>query len=274
MKRLCQILLGIYVLSAVAHGQTVRVEVEEDIYKMTPPNNGSGPFWSQGCTSIARLGERVFVSQMETGEGVPRLCNTRWRLLERDAAAGSWNLVTEANDYRQREPTSLAVAGPLTLYLNVNDSLREPGAEYQACEPHLLKFGLGGEAIGVSALHPQWNTTPYFTDHSYRGFAADSNSGDVLMLNIDAKTSKEHYALMDRHGMTQANGEITFPIRACYPYVALEDRAAHVLAISDIVEPVEEWRQYKFEQTQRTWDYVFRISYYTWTPNLGETEFA
>ena len=26
----------------------VRVEVEEEVYTLTPPNNGSGPLWSAG----------------------------------------------------------------------------------------------------------------------------------------------------------------------------------------------------------------------------------
>jgi hypothetical protein len=258
----------------LASAQTVRVTAEEEVYTFVNPNNGSGPFWSAGCTSIARLGDRVFVYEMETGEGVPLLCNTRWRLLERDDTTATWHAIAEATDYRQREPGSLAVTGPSTLYLNVNDSLTSPGEHYQPCHPHLLKFGLSGAALGMSAVNPVWNTTPYFTDHSYRGFGADRSAQELLMLNIDARTSKDHYALLDRYGVTQTNGEITFPIRSGYPYVALKNRAAHVLAIGDVVEPVDEWRAYKFEQTQRKWDYVFRIAYYTWSPNLGDTPFA
>ncbi|PCJ66140.1 MAG: hypothetical protein COA73_01440 [Candidatus Hydrogenedentota bacterium] len=262
------------ILMTLVSAQTIRVTAEEEVYTFVSPGNGSGPFWSAGCTSIARLGDRVFVNEMETGEGVPLLCNTRWRLLERDEETASWNIVAEATDYRQREPVSLAVTGPSTLYLNVNDSLTSPGEHYQACHPHLLKFGLNGTALSTSAVNPVWNTTPNFTDHSYRGFAADRYTQELFMLNIDARTSKDHYALLDRYGVTQANGKITFPIRSGYPYVALKNRAAHVLAIGDIVEPVDEWRTYKFEQTQRKWDYVFRISYYTWSPNLGETPFV
>jgi hypothetical protein len=47
-----------------------------------------------------------------------------------------------------------------------------------------------------------------------------------------------------------------------------------VLAIGDIVEPVEAWRTYKHEQTGRDWDYVFRILYFTSTPNLLDREFS
>jgi len=54
----------------------------------------------------------------------------------------------------------------------------------------------------------------------------------------------------------------------------LQDGAAHVMAIGDIVEPVEAWRQYKFEQTGQKWDYVFRVLYYTWTPDISNQGFA
>lgn len=46
------------------------------------------------------------------------------------------------------------------------------------------------------------------------------------------------------------------------------------MAIGDIVEPVEEWRNYKFEQTKQKWDYVFRILYYTASPDLTNTPFS
>ena len=274
MHRILWPLITLLTFGFHASSQTVAVTAEESVYTFANPDNGSGPFWSQGCTSIARLGDRVFASQVETGEGIPRLCNTRWRLLERDEDAGTWRLVTQANEYRQREPVSLGVGGDTTLYLNVNDSLTSPGEEYKDCHPHLLRLGMSDDGFGVNAVNPTWNVKPYFTDHSYRGFATDGPSHEILMLNIDAKTSKEHYALLDQYGVTRANGEIVYPIRSCYPYVALKQRAAHVLAITDIVEPIQEWREYKYAQTQQKWDYVFRISYYTWSPDLTKEGFA
>lgn len=90
------------ILGSVEARAGVRVEVEEDVYTFTPPNNGSGPLWSAGCTQIARMGDDVCISEMETGEGVPRLCNTRWRLLRR--AANGWERVAQPDGYRQREP--------------------------------------------------------------------------------------------------------------------------------------------------------------------------
>ena len=48
----------------------------------------------------------------------------------------------------------------------------------------------------------------------------------------------------------------------------MSDRKAHVLAIGDIIEPVDEWRRAKFEEFGRDWDYVFRRLFYAWSPDL------
>ncbi|MBI4558527.1 MAG: hypothetical protein HY706_13170 [Candidatus Hydrogenedentes bacterium] len=264
--------LGAFLFGSEDNLGNVSVVSEEDVYSFVNPNNGSGPLWSFGCTSIARLGERVFVSAMETGEGVPPLSNTRWRLLERHK--DGWRMVSEAKEYRQREPCSLATVSDNRLFLYVNDSQMPPGTHYGRCEPHLLFFDVSSPPFAWIKLMPYWGSQPTFTDHSYRGFAADRNRGELLMLNIDAKTSIQHWCLLTRGALTLRNGSVSFPIRACYPQVALKNRAGYILAIGDIVEPVEEWRKYKFEQTQREWDYVFRILYFTWTPDLMTQDFA
>jgi hypothetical protein len=250
-----------------------RVTAEEDVYTLVSPNNGSGPFWSYGCTTILRLGDRVIVSEMETGKDVPLLANTRWRLFERTATG--WQLLAEPEGYRQREPGVLATAWPNTVFLNVNDSVMPPGTMYGKCEPALLAYDLSKPApLAPRKISPKWAGEPNFTDHSYRGYAADAGAHRILMLNIDAKTSEEHFCLLTAEGETLKTGSISFPIRSCYPQVALNGNQAHVLAISDIVEPVEEWRKYKFEKTQREWDYVFRILYYTHTGDIMAQNFV
>lgn len=249
-----------------------RVVVEEDVYTYTNPNNGSGPMWSLGCTPIARIGDRVFVSEMETGEGVPRLCNTRWRLRER--TPDGWKVVAETPDYKQREPTILTTDAKERLFLYVNTSLMPPGTEYGPCEPHLLAFTLKDNPLAPVKYTPTWDSKTKYTDHSYRGYAADAAAQRILMFNIDAETSIQHYCLLTMDGSPIANGSVTFPIRACYPQVAIENNRAHILAVGDIVEPVEEWRKYKHDQTGQAWDYVFRRLFYARNDDAEHGKFA
>jgi len=130
-----------------------------------------------------------------------------------------------------------------------------------------------GLKLGV-AIHPRWADGYRFTDHSYRGIAADGRRGELLVLNIDSPTGAQFWSYRNASGEWARHGKIEFPIRSCYPQVALRAQAGHVLAIGDIVEPNEEWRTYKHEQTGRGWDYVFRRLFYTWTPDITKSDFA
>ena len=254
---------------------TVEVKAEKDAYTLLSPGNGSGPLWSYGCSNLIRHGDDVLVCQMETGPGVPILNNTRWRLLR--SAPNGWDLVAEEEEYAQREPGVMGVLSDGTALLYVNDGLAPQLSYNGRAWPHLLAFPKPYAAPGrivQPEWHEDWATSLYFTEHSYRGFAVDSARDQILMLNIEAKKSFECWTLLDKSGARQRSGKVEFPIRACYPQVALKNGAAHVLAVGDIVEPIQEWREYKFAQTQQHWDYVFRILYYSQTPNVAAQEFA
>jgi hypothetical protein len=121
---------------------------------------------------------------------------------------------------------------------------------------------------------PSWSEDTYFTDHSYRGFAADPERHELLLLNIHADTDAQFASHRDSSGTWHARGKIDFPIRAAYPQVALRNRAAHVLAVGDIQEPNPEWRELKFKHLQREWDYVFRRLFYAFTPELDDAPFS
>lgn len=264
---------AVWTASSFAEGtRGVTVRAEEDVYNLVSPDNGSGPLWSYGCSVIARSGDDVVASQMETGEGVPKLCNTRWRLLHR--TPDGWTCLAETDGYRQREPCPLAVLPGERIYLSVNDSTQPPGTMYGPCVPHLLEFVLGGDMKAPVNIAPAWAGETYFTDHSYRSYCADREAERLLLFNIDAKTSIQHWCLLSATGETLRSGQIEFPIRACYPQTALTRGAAHIVAVGDIVEPVQEWREYKFSQTQQKWDYVFRILYYAHAPDISKGDFG
>jgi hypothetical protein len=46
------------------------------------------------------------------------------------------------------------------------------------------------------------------------------------------------------------------------------------MLISDIIEPVKEWRDFKRKLTGREWDYDFRRLFYTWTPDITRQAFG
>lgn len=253
-------------------GVRCTVEVEEVVTRYTPANNGAGPLWCYGSTVIARQGGDVFLSVIETGEDVPLLCNTRWQLWHR--SADGWKLAQSEKEYRQREPCPLAVFQGGPVFLSVNPSTEPAGTKYGPCRPLVLEFD-PANPTGAAKIHtPAWADGSYFTDHSYRGFAADGANGELLLLNINARTSEQFVSYRHSNGRWHQKGTITFPIRSCYPQVALRDGAAHVMAIGDIVEPVEEWKKLKYEKLKRDWDYVFRRLFYTYTDNIRSADFC
>jgi hypothetical protein len=248
------------------------VEVEDVVTQYVSPNNGAGPLWCYGAPLLVRQGDTVFVSAMETGEDTPPLCNTRWRLFRRDAQG--WRLCQREAEFCEREPCPLVGFADGRLFLSINP-LAEPSPQNRgSCQPHLLQFNAASPETPPIPVQPQWSDGCRFTEHSYRGVAADGVNGELLLLNIDSPTGDQFWSYRDATGAWARQGRIHFPIRSCYPQVALKNRAAHVLAIGDIVEPVEEWRRYKYEQTKRDWDYVFRRLFYTWTPDMTQSDFC
>ncbi len=253
------------------HSVRCTVTIEEVVTDYVPAGNGAGPLWCYGSTVIAAWGDDLFLSIIETGKDVPLLCNTRWQLWHR--SAGDWRLAQYEPNYRQREPCPIAVAADGRVFLSVNPSTEPPGTKYGPCRPKVLEFDGRNPAAPFETHWPEWTPGSCFTDHSYRGFAADGSAGELLLLNINAQTGAYFVSHCDADGDWRSGGTLTFPIRACYPQVALRDSAAHVLAIGDIVEPVEEWRKLKFDKLGRKWDYVFRRLFYSYTPDLTRTTF-
>jgi hypothetical protein len=253
-------------------GFDLNVEAEEVVTRYTPANNGAGPMWCYGSTVIARQNDDVYLSVIETGKDIPLLCNTRWQLWHR--SADGWRMEQSEKEYRQREPCPIGVFQQGPVFLSVNPSTEPPGTKYGPCQPLVFEFDPANLSDPAKIHEPRWADGTYFTDHSYRGFAADGVNGELLLLNINAKSSEQYVSYRDNQGKWHRRGTITFPIRACYPQVALRNSSAHVMAIGDIVEPVAEWQKLKFEKLQRKWDYVFRRLFYTDTNDIRSTSFC
>ena len=191
---LCIAVWTVAIAHTVGSGQTdggvnCAVEAEEVVTRYAPANNGAGPMWCYGSTVIARQGRDVYLSVIETGEDVPPLCNTRWQLWRRDI--DGWEILAFESGYRQREPCPSAGCHDGSVFLSVNPSIEEPGTRYGRCEPLVLEFDRRKGASVARTHRPTWASGTYFTDHSYRGFAADGQTGELLLLNINAKTSEQ-----------------------------------------------------------------------------------
>ncbi|MBM3497151.1 MAG: hypothetical protein FJX74_00630 [Armatimonadetes bacterium] len=258
-----------------------RVEVEEDVYTYEAADNGAGPMWCHGSTCLARIGERVFASGLETIPDQKPLNNCRWMLFTREA--DGWRQLLKDETGRTREPCPVAGFPDGRLFLSANPTLTEPGTYGGPARPEVLQFSAAAPDQPFETLLPTWDGAPEFTEHSYRSFAADGPAGELIIFQNIGYTHAE-WSFRDREGNWSAQGKLMWPwgaeydkpqpIRVCYPNVALKDRAVYFCGVSDIVEPYDAWRAYKKELTGRDWDFDFRRLFLAWCPDITKGEFA
>lgn len=257
---------------------TPLVECEEDVFWYKDANNGANPLWCYGSSCIVRRDDDVFVSGLETLQDVEPLNNVRWLLYKR--TAGGWELQQRDEQGRTREPCPLGCFSDGRLLMSVNPA-HVVRSRPNPAQPQILEFSARAPQAPYRILLPRWEGSPEFTEHSYRGLAVDGPNRELLLTcNFGYDTA--YWSFLDRDGQWSAWGKIAYPwsdehdvsLRLCYPVVSLFNRSALIFAVSDIVEPVKEWREHKFALTQREWDYVFRRLYYAWTPDITAQPFG
>jgi len=256
------------------------VEVEEDVYRFEPANNGAGPMWCHGSTCLVRIGDDVFASGIETLKDCKPLNNCRWTIFKREASG--WKLLSADETGRTREPSPFAAFPDGRLLLSANPTLVTNREAYSGpARPEILQFSVKDLKRGPELILPKWEGEPRFTEHSYRSFAADGPAGEfILFQNIDYTHAE--WAFRDPAGQW-SNGKLRWPegkeypkpqpIRVCYPNVMLKNRAVYFCGVSDIVEPYPEWREFKKQLTGQQWDYDFRRLFFTWCPDITTGEF-
>jgi hypothetical protein len=249
------------------------VEIEERVYSYESANNGAGPMWCAGSTSLVRTGDRVFATALETLPDLKPLNNCRWTLLER--TSDGW-VQRHKDKGRTREPSPMAVFDDGSVFVSGNPTTTPPDTYGGPAKPELWRFS-ATDSLKAERHFPKWEGSPQFSEHSYRSLAADSEKGELVLLQNVGYTHAD-WAFRDASGNWSAQGKLEWPlgseyekpkpIRLCYPNVALKNRAVHFFGVGDIAEPVPAWQQHKKELTGKEWDYVFRRLYYTWTPDI------
>src|SRR5687768_9973423 len=167
MKTIAALTLGPALLAPAADFAPV-VEVEEDVYTYTNANNGAGPMWCSGSTSLVRVGRDLFASGLETLPDARPLNNCRWILFHRGASG--WERV-RVDEGRTREPSPLAAAHDGRVFLSANPTLGSgPEPNGGRARPEVFQFAARDPKAAPLSVAPTWQGTPPFSEHSYRSF--------------------------------------------------------------------------------------------------------
>jgi hypothetical protein len=255
-------------------------EAEEEVYKYDPADNGAGPMWCHGSTSIVRIGNKLYASGLETVPEWKILNNCRWMLFERTGSG--WNKLLTDSSARTREPAPMAAFSDGRFFLSANPTLTDSDAYNGPSRPEILEFNSSDEIKRYNTLLPEWDGNPPFSEHSYRSFAADAASGELILFQ-NIEYAHAEWAFLDKNGRWSAKGQIKWPwgddyeipepIRICYPNVLLSNRSVYFCGVSDIIEPNKAWREYKRELTGNEWDYDFRRLFFTWSDDITTGRF-
>ena len=288
MTLLCvMLLMGACSVATLQPLQPV-VEAEEEVYAFTPADNGAAPMWCYGCTCLARAGDDLFASGLETLPNVKPLNNVRWLLFKREP--DGWKLQQADPTGRTREPCPLAGFPDGRLLMSANPTLltdpqREGGG---AARPEILEFSSRDPLAPPRTILPAWEGQPAFNEHSYRTFSADGPSGDAIVFqNIGYDGS--HWALLDRAGETVKSGYLLWPelrpgdiepyggkrCRVNYPNVFLRSRAAYMCGAAAF----NNWDRVKDPVADkdlmgRQWGNRWRRLFFAWTPDITAQPFG
>ncbi len=255
----------------------------ETICKTQKFNNGATPTWCHGNSLICRVGDRVFVTNPQFHPEREKLNCTHMQLFEKKDG-GAWRLVYDDDGVFQREPCYPLYLGDNRLAVVANPTARQYAPDepsmYVDCVPMVYLFDISdGGVRKVDTVPIPWDDPGYkFGDHSYRSSAVDKETGTVIFTNqyrFDYGDRGAHcYSVLDHDRNVIRNGKLQFPRRSCHHNIAMKDGETYVFGLRDVVEPVEEWRQYKFEQTGMYWDYDCRHMYLLYSPDITKEDFG
>ena len=180
------------------------VEAEEVVYQYIPADNGAGPMWCSGSTSIVRTGKEVFASGIETVPEWKPLNNCRWILFERSKKGWVKKIIDKEG--RTREPSPMVTFHDGRFFMSANPTLTTADKYDGPARPEIIQFKRSGEKLKNEKLLPVWSGNPPFTEHSYRSFAADGKSGELILFQNIGYTHAE-WSFLDYKGKWSAQGK-------------------------------------------------------------------
>lgn len=259
---------------------SLNIEAEESVFTYQYAPTGAGPTWCFGSAVMVRMGDRLFASGQVPVPGVTGINCVRPTLYERTSKG--WQLIyTDPGNTREPSPIVALSKDKLLMSTNPNDA--GPTDYDGVAHPSILAFDTKNSSTPSHTLTPIWDTEIAFHGHSYRCFASDSKNREFF-LSWNIAYDRTYWTYYDRKGKWAKQGELMFPmenaypkpepLRLCYSPVLLKDRAVHFFGTVDIEEPIQEWRDTKFEISKSKWDYVFRRLFYCYTTDITKKPFS
>jgi len=270
---------------------------EDTIYSDRYSNNGACPLWCFNNTCVVRVGDDIFASGYERIPGAPPMNDCRWAFWQR--TSGGWQRLRADDAGRQREPCPLGCLSNGRVVLSSNPTLLPPTAAGGGpARPEWLVFAAADPAAPPKVLHPAWQGSPPFNQHSYRTLAADAAHGEAILFQ-NADYSHSEWTLMTSKG-DWINGRLAWPAhaptdmapfgashaRVNYPVVALNKSTVHFCGAASY----DNWDRVKTAADLgldgdpkaagasgmggRQRGNRFRRLLYAWTPAIGEKPFG
>ena len=239
-----------------------------------PFKNGADPLWCSGNSTIIRVGEDVFATNMRVFPERGRHSRTSLEVWAK-RGSGSWQMEFFEEGVYQREPCPVMYIGGSVIGVTVNaTNIVYPPEEENIgalCTPKIYLFDVTDHLTLTQVVTPRFDDPDYeLNDHSYRGHALDSANGDLFLVNkyCLGEGSAHAWALLDKNYQTVRADKLVCPKRCCYHNIALHKGELYIFAVRDVEEFVPEWRDYKREVTGDEWDYDMRAIYLKYSPDI------
>ncbi len=251
------------------------------ICKTIPFENGAGPMWCYGNSTIVRVGDNIFATNMRVLPERKRHNRTSLEVYAK-RGGGEWTLEYYDEGVYQREPCPVMYLGGTLIGVTVNPITIEIPADQEymlaPCQPRIYIFDTADKLRLVRTVVPEWDDPTYeFVDHSYRSHAVDKVRGDIFLADqyyLGNGEGAHCWTLLDKDFKTIRFGKLDFAERSCYHNICIRDGETYVFAVQDIHEPNKEWADYKLKMTGNEWDYDFRTIFLNYSSDIRNTDFA